>query len=1433
MNAEPGPRQDSAGPVDQLLARGAALQQAGSLDEAAALYRSVLAASPQHFDATHLLGVVALQQDRFADAQSLILSALALNPDDASAMGNLGTSFLRDGKPQAALPWLDRALELQPQSASALINAATALHNLGRYVEAIPLLRRALLADPGSYAVSNLLGACLIKYGSAREAADLFEAATRAKPDQAEGWANLAVVLNAIGQHARARECADRALSLHPDSPTAMAALATAQFDVGKVSESVATYRRALSVGTPTAQTLTGFAGALLACGLHDEAIEQLQRAMLLDDRNLAIRWAAALARLKAISTSVADVMESRSAFARAMDEVAAWYEEQQPETLHEPFSAVGIGMPFYLAYQPFSNRDLLVRHGALCAIFMSTLPSVGGASVRASRPGQKIRIGIASAHISDHSVWTAITKGWVSNLDRTKFEIHLFQLKNTSDLETESARTSVDRFEDQPTNLTAWAGAIGNSDLDVLIYPEIGMEPLTLQLAALRLAPLQAATWGHPETTGLPHMDLYISADALEPENAQRNYSETLVRLPNLGVYVEPLAPVRLAPNMRALKLPAREPLLLCPGSPFKYSPLFDDVWVGIARQLKKTMLRWRSGGRLVFFRSRSETMDASLEARLRAAFDRGGVDFDAHVSLIPMLDRPRFFGLMRRSALMLDTLGFSGFNTALQGIECDLPVLAYEGEFMRGRLASAIMRQLDLPELIATTPEEFVSKAVDLAGDPRKLKKLRALIIERRGRLFRDLAPVRALERHLEDAVRKSRAAAPAYASGASPPAAPSAEGLYAAATRAYEGQDFAGSIALYDRVLALCPDHAEAYFKRGNSQRNLGQLPAALESYEHAIRCRQDYAHAWCNRGAVQQALAMPGAALESYDHAIALDPTDAFAHTNLGSALQALLRWDAALASYDRALALDPRLYQTWFQRGNVLREMQRLEAASASYREAVNLRPDHAEAHYNLGVLLERTHQPQAAIASYDRAIAVFPELHQAHFNRAGVLRGLKEWEAALAGYDLAIAAKPDYAEAQLNRGVVLEELGRSAESLTAYDRAITLQPGEARGYFNRGNLLGRMDRWDEALENHAHAVRLQPDFADGHCGCGRGLLELNRLPEALAAFDRALALQPEFAEAQYNRALALLLSGDYQRGWPAYESRWKNAARLSMGEVPAAERPVWLGTEPIAGKTLLVHSEQGLGDTIQFSRFIRPVADRGARVVFVVDRPLVTLLSGLGGAARLIETGTPPPDADFRCPLLSLPGALGTTIDSIPAGRGYLTSDPVKTAAWRTRLGNRVRPRIGIAWSGNPRHGNDRNRSVGLADWIAHLPRDFDYICLQTQVRPRDQEILDANPWIARFGDHLRDFSDTAALCECLDLVVSVDTSVAHLSAALGRPTWILLSFNPDWRWLLDRNDSPWYPTATLYRQSRIGDWREVFERVARDLPRALEPTPR
>jgi predicted O-linked N-acetylglucosamine transferase (SPINDLY family) len=760
VNPEPPPAASVAEPS---FAAAVALHQAGRLSEAAVLYEQILTQQPEHFDALHLLGVTALQQQNFDRAKAFIERALTLNPRNDSAIGNLGTVYLRTDQFDRALEQFRRAVELQPTSVDALTNLGTVLYKLNRVQDALVPLRRAFAANPSSALIANLLGACLLAIGDPIEATRAFEAATVAEPDDADGWSNLAIALSSTGQQSRAMECVDRAVSMRPGSAAAVAARAAVQFEEGSLEAAIASYEEAVALSDPSAKTICAYANALWSSGRCDEALENLGKAVSIDGGNVIALWKLAMSQCRTFYATPADVVNSRKDFSEHLNRLTTWF---RTTSRPEAYTAVGSTQPFFIAYQPFNNRDLLRRYGDLCVEWMSSL-SVDLPPTRPASSKGKMRVGIASAHIRDHSVWNAITKGWVRHIDKDRFDMCLFHLGHRVDAETEWARHEVAHFEMGPKTLKDWVEAIAEAQLDMLIYPEIGMDALTTQLASLRLAPVQAAAWGHPETTGLPTMDLYLSADGLEPADARNNYTERLVRLPHLGVHVESLAPTPEDPDFKALGLPSDEPLLLCPGTPFKYSPLHDEVWARIAKGLDMASPRrgwagiagrWRrrGHGRLVFFRSGNSTMDRLLAERLRRVFEREGVDFDARVCLIPYLDRSRFFGLMQRATLLLDTVGFSGFNNALQAIECSLPVLAFEGEFMRGRLASGIMRRMGLPDLVATSKDEFVASAIRLATDADRCRTLKSEVANRRGSLFGDLEPVRALERCLIEARR-----------------------------------------------------------------------------------------------------------------------------------------------------------------------------------------------------------------------------------------------------------------------------------------------------------------------------------------------------------------------------------------------------------------------------------------------------------------------------------------------------------------------------------------------------------------------------------------------------------------------------------------------------------------------------------------------------
>ncbi len=854
----PPPRlpQKTASPAVAQLNQAVALHQAGRLDEAEPLYRQVIQQLPGHFDATHLLGVIALQRGDLAGAEKLIAQALASKPKDAPALNNLGTTLLRARRLPEAHEQFERAAKAQPGFVDAQSNLGNVLRQLGRVAESVAPLKRAYAGNAKSAEIADLLGASLLDTGDGRGAVAVFEASVKARPREARGWLHLAIASQMAGNPKRALEAADAALAMtpddpkalgargqalaalgdaagareafthgvrvapgdavaqhnfgvflraqgdhdaaverlrkavqldatltaahealvgalvdgghndealrhgqafagtHPDNGAALAMQATARFAQGRVEESVELYRRAVAAPDADAAAFLGYGNALFACGHAAEATKQFARAVELDPQDSRARFSLAMSHLRPIYDDAAQMEASRRAFSRALSELDAWF---TPARAASAVAGVGSAQPFYLAYHPVDARPLLVPYGKTVARLMAggAAPVPANSQTKAAGP-RKLRVGIATAQVRDHSVWNAITQGWVRHLDRERIDLTLFQLDRASDEETARARRDAAAFVDSPVTLDGWARAIADARLDVLIYPEIGMHPLTARLAAMRLAPVQAASWGQPLTTGLPTIDLFISAEALEPAAAASHYSERLIALPNLGVCIQPLQPTMIAPDFAALGLDPAEPLLLCPGTPFKYMPQGDAALVAIAARLHA-----RGAGRLVFFRSHRQTMSAQIERRMRQAFEKAGVDYDRTVAWIPTLERGRFFGLMQHATAMLDTIGFSGFNTALQGLECDLPVVAFEGEFMRGRLASGPLRLLGLDELIATTPAEFADIALRLVDDAAWRLRVRGEIARCRPALFSDQVPVRALEAALFEAAGVARPA------------------------------------------------------------------------------------------------------------------------------------------------------------------------------------------------------------------------------------------------------------------------------------------------------------------------------------------------------------------------------------------------------------------------------------------------------------------------------------------------------------------------------------------------------------------------------------------------------------------------------------------------------------------------------------------------
>jgi tetratricopeptide (TPR) repeat protein len=498
----------------------------------------------------------------------------------------------------------------------------------------------------------------------------------------------------------------------------------------------------------------------------------------------------------------------------------------------------------------------------------------------------------------------------------------------------------------------------------------------------------------------------------------------------------------------------------------------------------------------------------------------------------------------------------------------------------------------------------------------------------------------------------------------------------------------------------------------------------------------------------------------------------------------------------------------------FARALALHRARRLDEAVAAYRQGLALEPDHADAWCNLAVALQALGRDEEALAAYRAALALRPDLALAHNNVGVLLQRRGDFEAALDSHAAALALRPEHVDTRLNLGSALQRLGRLEDAAARYGEVLGADPDHAAAHANLGMILRAQDRPEAALDHLRAAVAARPDSAEFHNNLGLILQDLGRIDAAAAAFARAVSLSPDFAAAHMSLGAARLLAGDFSGGWRAYEQR---LARTDIAQ-PHRPGPRWRG-EDLEGRTVLLQGEQGLGDAIQFSRYAAVLAKRGARVILSCRAPLRRLFATLEGPDRLVVDSEAPGPYDCWSPLLSLPGLVGTTAETVPSPGPYLAADPALAKGWRGRLGGLAGLKLGIVWRGSAQHLNDRNRSIDPALLRPLVDRPgLSTVCLQTDARADELARLGAPA--LEVGRDLTDLAETAALVASLDLVVTVDTAVAHLAGALGVPVWTLIAFSPDWRWMTGRDDSPWYRSMRLFRQTSRGEWTSVIDAV-------------
>ena len=587
-------------------------------------------------------------------------------------------------------------------------------------------------------------------------------------------------------------------------------------------------------------------------------------------------------------------------------------------------------------------------------------------------------------------------------------------------------------------------------------------------------------------------------------------------------------------------------------------------------------------------------------------------------------------------------------------------------------------------------------------------------------------------------------------------------------------HQRNDLVGAKALYESALQVAPGQQDALHL-------LGVLHAQRQEYNRSI---------------------------ELIDRAIAVDPTVAAFHANKGIALMGLTQLAGAVTCFDRALELNPNFPDALNNKGNALRDIGKLEEAERCYREALAIDNNHFQATLNLSQHLYLQNRWTDVLPYLHTLVRLQPDSMAHRFKLANALAETGQLELAVREYEVILERQPTDFDTLNNFGAVLVQLNdRIDDARAALTKALSFDPDNPGALNNRALCRWALDDVEGAKSDVQRALTSNPYWVDalitkGHCAQSE-----EQYASAIECYDTALKIDPTNAHAQWNKSLVLLLIGNYELGWELYEWGFRCGQR---GGDRGFLKPRWQG-EPLRGKTILIHHEQGYGDTIQFCRFVALVAARGGKAILEAPRPLIPILKSLVGPDSIVALGDPLPSFDVYSPLLSLPKVLGTTIKTIPAPQKYLSTDPMRIMKWEKRLGQKKSPRIGIAWSGSKVNPNDRRRNIPLRKLLSWLPNDHEIISLQTEVRDNDRPCLESSN-VRFFGNELTDFGDTAALCELCDRVISVDTSVVHLNAALGRPTSVLLPRTPpDWRWLLERQDSPWYPTVRVFRGAECG----------------------
>lgn len=1415
--------------------------QAGQLDAAAGIYRQILSTQPDHAEALHLLGVVDHQQGRHQEAIERMRAALRRQPQNAAILGNLALALRALGQRVEAVEHLQKSLSVDPGYLVARKNLGTVLHELGRFAEAESHLRRVTAATPNDKGALASFALNLMKQERNAEAEPVWQRVLTLQPDDASAHNNLGIALKEMGRHREAEQHLRQAILLKPNHGDFHGNLSQLLLETGRAREAIEAARTSLRHDPNSVMSHNHLAVALKNAGQTVEAERVLRNAQRLAPRDLATL------------TNLGDILTllDRPAEAVLQLEEALRVDPNCVEALNN------LAVALKDADRAAEGLPMLERAVQLNPQYTPALNNLATAQISNGQVAEGTVLLDKVLELNPRDIPALYTLSTSTKRKVTDDEVQRIQsLLGQAELSPENqellnfALCTV--FDKREAHTLAFDHAEAANRAKKAGYRRIGLDfdrrqHLQLVEANLELFTREAFTRlpnsgiqdetpvfvlgmprsgttlveqilaSHPQVFGAGELNdmaqiafdlpglLHDSAtfprcvERLEA-NVVRDVAERhLKRLRQLDgqatrivdkmtvnfLYIGLIA--LLFPKARIVhcRRDPRDSCLSCYFHNFAASGLsftFDLEDLGFYyRQYERLMEHWHAVSPLPIFDLQYEDMVHDQEKWSRALIEFVGLPWDERCLSFHETKRQvkTASSLQVRQPIYTKSIGrWKPYEDRLQPLMQSLAGNETNPQRERGHTlpAAPISKSSEAPALAHASGYLDTQTAIDTA-----------------------MAEMNFPPDSVDYLAAVSISTDEPTASTQTPPADAATDKLLTTAIQAHQSGRVAEAQEQYRRVLQVRPNDAEALHLFGVAEHQQGRNKEALSWIERAVAANSRDAAILSNLGLVLRALGRREEAVAALEQAVQFTPTYRIAHKNLGTVLKELGRSTEAEHRFRHFLTLAPRDASGWRNLGDVLIHQTRYAEAESAFRQAVTLEPTAADAHNNLGVVLKELNRLEESEACYREAIRLRPNHSDAH-NNLGILQKTREQdEAAFASFTEALRLKPDSADARHNLGAVLADLGRHEEAVTHIRAAIAQNERQA----------------------------------EYHNSLGTSLQVMGKPSEALACYEETLRLDPQHVWGHFNRSAVWLLQGRFDEGWPEFEWRWKRPglAARDFG------RPEWDGS-PLPNGTVLLFAEQGLGDTLQFIRFVRQVKQRVGRVVVECQPPLVPLLRGCSEIDVLVSKGQPLPPFDVQVSLMSLPRLFHVSASSIPADVPYLTPEAALIDQWRERLSGLKGLRVGIAWQGNPKYKRDAFRSVSLSE-LAPLAEvaGVTLICLQ---KGHGKEQLTGSTSVARawnvvdLGEDVDEaagaFMDTAAILKNLDLLITSDTALPHLAGALGVPTWLAVAHAPDWRWQLTGTATPWYPNTRLFRQPAIGDWRPVFTAMRDELQTLAKP---